>query len=119
MWCATTTTTPLFFAQAVGRFVRARRRGETASVFLPSTGHLLGLAAELELERDHVLGLSAPGFLVQTTAADGIARLHEQILRALEDVGQGRSHGVMATYLVNAVTHLDGLFFRIARGLPA
>ena len=33
---ATTTATPLFFAQAVGRFVRARRRGETASVFLPS-----------------------------------------------------------------------------------
>src|SRR3712207_4846276 len=53
---ATTTTTPLLFAQAVGRFVRARRRGETASVFLPSTGTLLGLAAELEVERDHVLG---------------------------------------------------------------
>ncbi|HET6561004.1 MAG TPA: DEAD/DEAH box helicase [Marmoricola sp.] len=53
---ATTTTTPLFFAQAVGRFVRARRRGETASVFLPSTGHLLGLAAEMEVQRDHVLG---------------------------------------------------------------
>ena len=33
---ATTTSTPLFFAQAVGRFVRARNRGETASVFLPS-----------------------------------------------------------------------------------
>ena len=33
---ATTTSTPLFFAQAVGRFVRARGRGETASVFLPS-----------------------------------------------------------------------------------
>ena len=33
---ATSTSTPLFFAQAVGRFVRARRRGETASVFLPS-----------------------------------------------------------------------------------
>ena len=33
---ATTTATPLFFAQAVGRFVRARKRGETASVFLPS-----------------------------------------------------------------------------------
>ena len=32
---ATTTSTPLFFAQAVGRFVRARKRGETASVFLP------------------------------------------------------------------------------------
>ena len=53
---ATTTMTPLFFAQAVGRFVRARRRGETASVFVPSTAALLGLAAEMELERDHVLG---------------------------------------------------------------
>ncbi len=53
---ATVTTTPLFFAQAVGRFVRARKRGETASVFLPSTTALLGLAAELELQRDHVLG---------------------------------------------------------------
>ena len=53
---ATTTTTPLFFAQAVGRFVRARRRGETATIFLPSTGHLLGLAGEMEVERDHVLG---------------------------------------------------------------
>jgi superfamily II DNA or RNA helicase len=53
---ATTTTTPLFFAQAVGRFVRARKRGETASVFLPSTAHLLGLAGEIEVQRDHVLG---------------------------------------------------------------
>ena len=53
---ATTTSTPLFFAQAVGRFVRSRSRGETASVFLPSVPALLGLAAELELERDHVLG---------------------------------------------------------------
>ena len=38
---ATSTATPLFFAQAVGRFVRARRRGETASVFLPSVPLLL------------------------------------------------------------------------------
>ncbi|WP_248257218.1 DEAD/DEAH box helicase [Georgenia sp. EYE_87] len=52
---ATATSTPLFFAQAVGRFVRARRRGETASVFLPSVQHLLGLANELEIERDHAL----------------------------------------------------------------
>ncbi|MFT4008933.1 MAG: DEAD/DEAH box helicase [Nocardioidaceae bacterium] len=52
---ATTTTTPLFFAQAVGRFVRARRRGETASIFLPSTLPLLTLAADLETARDHVL----------------------------------------------------------------
>ncbi|WP_370200522.1 DEAD/DEAH box helicase [Aeromicrobium sp.] len=53
---ATTIATPLFFAQAVGRFVRARRRGETASVFLPSVAGLLALAADLEVERDHVVG---------------------------------------------------------------
>ncbi|MFS0884222.1 DEAD/DEAH box helicase [Aeromicrobium sp. 179-A 4D2 NHS] len=53
---ATTIATPLFFAQAVGRFVRARRRGETASVFLPSVPGLLKLAADLEAERDHVIG---------------------------------------------------------------
>jgi superfamily II DNA or RNA helicase len=52
---ATTISTPLFFAQAVGRFVRSRRRGETASVFLPTIPQLLGFAHELELERDHVL----------------------------------------------------------------
>ena len=53
---ATTTGTQLFFAQAVGRFVRARGRGETASVFLPSVPRLLGYASEMEVERDHVLG---------------------------------------------------------------
>jgi hypothetical protein len=52
---ATSVSTALFFAQAVGRFVRARRRGETASVFLPSVPVLLGFAAELEAERDHVI----------------------------------------------------------------
>lgn len=52
---ATTISTPLFFAQAVGRFVRSRRRGETASVFLPTIPGLLGFANEMELERDHVL----------------------------------------------------------------
>ncbi|HLI39259.1 MAG TPA: DEAD/DEAH box helicase [Streptosporangiaceae bacterium] len=52
---ATSVSTALFFAQAVGRFVRARRRGETASVFLPSVPVLLAFAAELEAERDHVL----------------------------------------------------------------
>jgi superfamily II DNA or RNA helicase len=52
---ATSTATPLFFAQAVGRFVRARRRGETASVFLPSVPQLLALANSMELERDHAL----------------------------------------------------------------
>jgi superfamily II DNA or RNA helicase len=53
---ATSASTPLFFAQAVGRFVRARRPGETASVFLPSVPALLELASALEAQRDHVLG---------------------------------------------------------------
>ena len=52
---ATARRPPLFFAQAVGRFVRARRRGETASVFLPSVPSCWAYAAELEAERDHVL----------------------------------------------------------------
>ncbi len=51
----TSVQTPLFFAQAVGRFVRNRRPGETASVFLPSVPVLLALAAEMEVERDHAL----------------------------------------------------------------
>ncbi|KOS53412.1 DEAD/DEAH box helicase [Rhodococcus rhodochrous] len=53
---ATSASTPLFFAQAIGRFVRSRRKGETASVFLPSVPVLLDLASQLETQRDHVLG---------------------------------------------------------------
>ena len=53
---ATTTSTPLFFAQAIGRFVRSRARGESASIFVPSVPRLLGYAGEMEVERDHVLG---------------------------------------------------------------
>jgi superfamily II DNA or RNA helicase len=53
---ATSASTPLFFAQAIGRFVRARRPGETATVFLPSVPHLLELASDMEVQRDHVLG---------------------------------------------------------------
>jgi superfamily II DNA or RNA helicase len=53
---ATSASTPLYFAQAIGRFVRARRTGETATVFVPSVPHLLGLASEMEAERDHILG---------------------------------------------------------------
>lgn len=79
---ATTTSTPLFFAQAVGRLVRARRRGETASVFVPSVPSLLGYAAEMEVERDHVLGrrvddegdlfAAEEGLLTAANAEDGV-----------------------------------------------
>ncbi len=53
---ATSASTPLFFAQAIGRFVRSRQPGETASIFLPSVPTLLQLASEMEAQRNHVLG---------------------------------------------------------------
>ena len=53
---ATSASTPLFFAQVIGRFVRSRRPGETASVFLPSVPTLLQLASEMEAQRNHVIG---------------------------------------------------------------
>jgi len=81
---ATTTATPLFFAQAVGRFVRARRRGETASVFVPSVPSLLGFAAGMEVERDHVRGRRV------TAEADHFAALgvthHQMIAIGIENI---------------------------------
>jgi hypothetical protein len=53
---ATSASTPLFFAQAIGRFVRSRQPGETACIFLPSVPNLLQLASEMEAQRNHVLG---------------------------------------------------------------
>jgi len=47
--------TPLFFAQAVGRVVRARGVHESATVFLPAVRPLLTLAAEMELDRNYVM----------------------------------------------------------------
>src|SRR4029077_8341671 len=53
---ATSASTPLFFAQAIGRYVRSRQPGETASIFLPSVPALLQLASEMEAQRNHILG---------------------------------------------------------------
>jgi superfamily II DNA or RNA helicase len=47
--------TPLFFAQAVGRVVRARAAHESATVFLPAVRPLLTLAASMEEQRNHVM----------------------------------------------------------------
>jgi len=47
--------TPLFFAQAVGRVVRARGVHESPTVFLPAVRPLLTLAAEMEIDRNFVL----------------------------------------------------------------
>ena len=80
---ATTTSTPLFFAQAIGRFVRARTRGETASVFLPSVPQLLGYAAELEVQRDHVLG--------RRINDEGDIFAAEDLLLAQAQAGEGAS----------------------------
>ena len=91
---ATSISTPLFFAQAVGRFVRARRRGETASVFLPSVPMLVQFANELELERDHVLDRKKRGeddlwseeedLLADANATKDTAALEEFTFQALE-----------------------------------
>jgi superfamily II DNA or RNA helicase len=73
---ATSAATPLYFAQAVGRFVRSRRPGETATVFLPSVPVLLGLASELEKQRDHVLG--APHRVDEGWDDDALAQANAQ-----------------------------------------
>jgi superfamily II DNA or RNA helicase len=73
---ATSAATPLYFAQAIGRFVRARRRGELASIFLPSVPILLALASALELERDHALDKE------RDDDADGL--LDDELMEAAE-----------------------------------
>lgn len=72
---ATSTATPLFFAQAVGRFVRSRRRGELATVFLPTVPVLLAHAAVLERQRDHVL---------QRRSSDDVWAEEDAVLAAAE-----------------------------------
>lgn len=52
---ATSYRTPLFFAQAVGRFIRSKAKGETATIFLPAVKPLLALAANMEEQRNHVI----------------------------------------------------------------
>lgn len=70
---ATNTLTPLFFAQAVGRFVRARSKGETASVFVPSVSQVLRHASAMEETRDHVL--KAPKEVDEATLLELAERL--------------------------------------------
>jgi superfamily II DNA or RNA helicase len=87
---ATTTATPLFFAQAVGRFVRARTRGETATVFVPSVPSLLGFASELEAQRDHVLGRTV-------TDEDDIFAAERDLLEKAQQ-GEGASDELEGSY---------------------
>ncbi|WP_030484884.1 DEAD/DEAH box helicase [Nocardioides aequoreus] len=85
---ATTTATPLFFAQAVGRFVRARARGETASIFVPSVPALLEHAGQLELERDHVLGRPVRDADDLFAAEDDLLAREQQSEAASDDLQQ-------------------------------
>jgi aminoglycoside phosphotransferase (APT) family kinase protein len=49
----------------------------------------------------------------------GMAHLLAQILRALDAVSRGETRGIMATYLLNAVTHQYGLYLDICRRVAA
>jgi len=98
---ATSVSTALYFAQAVGRFVRARRRGETASVFLPSVPVLLGFAAELEAERDHVL---RSGTGAEPSGEDELAEAQRQ--RDTRDAEDGP-----AFQPLNASVHFDRVLY--------
>ncbi|MCS4535229.1 DEAD/DEAH box helicase [Corynebacterium sp. HS2168-gen11] len=87
---ATSSSTPLFFAQAIGRFVRKRRAGETASVFLPSVPVLLDLASKLEVSRDHVLGKphrEADGWDDDLLAQANRKTSEPDLLQSFESVG--------------------------------
>lgn len=110
---ATNTSTPLFFAQAVGRFVRARRRGEIASVFVPTVAPLLCHAAELELTRDHVLGKSA-------SAEDGdLFAPEDELLAAANREQDGPDEFGEFTALESDATFDRVMFGGAEFGLPA
>lgn len=108
---ATSASTPLYFAQSVGRFVRARRRGEVASVFLPTVPSLLGLASELEAERDHVLGRGEP-----ETVAGMLDDVRLEAARRDEDASDD-----LGSYLaLESTAEFDSaLFDGVGFGMPA
>ncbi|PPI55321.1 DEAD/DEAH box helicase [Rathayibacter toxicus] len=96
---ATSASTPLYFAQAIGRFVRARRRGEIASVFLPNVPSLLALASSMELQRDHALDRKVSGdeeYPETDLMAD--AERSDKASSALCDDGRYESLGSAATF---------------------
>ncbi|MEV0460169.1 DEAD/DEAH box helicase [Catellatospora methionotrophica] len=106
---ATSASTPLYFAQAIGRFVRARRPGETASVFVPSVPTLLGLASEMELERDHVLG--------GPKIKDG---LDDELLERAQQSEKASGELTKSFEALSATAELDQVIFDGATfGLPA
>lgn len=108
---ATATATGLFFAQAVGRFVRARRRGEVATVFLPTVAPLLAHASLMERQRDHVLG---PPSAREEDPEDELARANLAEAAADDLLGRWEALGSAA--------HFDHVLFdahQFGLGTPA
>ncbi|NUT57800.1 MAG: DEAD/DEAH box helicase [Agromyces sp.] len=106
---ATSSSTPLFFAQAIGRFVRARRRGETASVFQPNVPVLMELAAHLELERDHALD-RRDGDRDDDGLDDSLLESANREDRASEEVGLGTWEAIASDAAFDRVV-FDGTEF--------
>jgi superfamily II DNA or RNA helicase len=108
---ATATATGLFFAQAVGRFVRARRRGEVATVFLPTVAPLLAHASLMERQRNHVLG---PPSAREEDPEDELARANPAEAAADDLLGRWEALGSAA--------HFDHVLFdahQFGLGTPA
>ena len=101
---ATSTATPMFFAQAVGRFVRSRTRGETASVFLPTVPILMAHAAELEAERDHVLDL-------RPAAGDEETGLDESLIEQANRTEQASDQLEMSFEALESEASFDRVLF--------
>jgi superfamily II DNA or RNA helicase len=99
---ATNAATPLFFAQAVGRVVRARTGTERATVFVPSVAPLLALAADLETDRDHVL-------VTETGSTDETEPEDLLLAAASRDDPGGVGTGVFAA--LAATGHLDRVIY--------
>ncbi len=106
---ATSAATPLYFAQAVGRFVRARRRGETASVFLPSVPVLLGLANQMEVERDHALDRPQP-VGEEWTPEDGLLAAAQREEKASGELATGAFEALEAQASFDRVLFDGGEF---------
>ncbi|MBS2548223.1 DEAD/DEAH box helicase [Catenulispora sp. NL8] len=114
---ATGISTPLFFAQAVGRFVRARRHGETASVFVPSIPTLLEFANEMEKERDHTLDKPTGATTTEDVWGEEEALLAEANRTEKE---QGYEEDLFTFQALNSEAEFDRVLYDGAEfGLPA
>ena len=114
---ATGISTPLFFAQAVGRFVRARRHGETASVFVPSIPMLLEFASEMEKQRDHALDKPTGATTTEDVWGEEEALLAEANRTEKE---QGYEEDLFTFQALNSEAEFDRVLYDGAEfGLPA